>query len=77
MTAVRHSFEEDGRAVVLLTHTEAAAIRDALSESSVGFFLTEHNDSGGDDLGRAWRVLQRQLAWLESTTTGGGRPKVA
>ena len=74
---VRHSFEADDRPVVLLSQREATAIRDALSESSVGFFLTKHEDSGGDDLGRAWRVLQRQIAYLESPVHGSGRPRVA
>ena len=77
MSTVRHSFEEDGRAVVLLTQAEAEAIRDVLLVSHAASFFKTYANSGGGDVGRAFRVLVRQLAWLESTTTGGGRPKVA
>lgn len=65
----------DQQTVVVLTVTEARALLDELLVSDAGDGLLEHRDSGGGDLGRAFRVLRRQLSYLESARTDGGHRK--
>lgn len=65
--ASRHS-----STVVVLTVAEAIAIRDVLLSDA---YIARFHDSGGGDLGRAFRVLCKQIGWIESARTDGGHRK--
>ena len=51
-------FSHEGRRVVLLTQREATAIQQFLSDYRVAVV------DDGEDLGRAQRVIGRQLDWI-------------
>lgn len=61
--------------VCVLTLAEAIAIRDELLVSEAGAMLVQHKDSGGGDLGRGFRVLSKQISWIEAARTDGGHRK--
>lgn len=60
--------------VCVLTLRESVALRDVLLSDS---YIARFHDSGGGDLGRAFRVLTKQISWLEAARTDGGhRPRL-